>query len=395
MYQIQLNKSPSICSNLHNLATMSSLTPQESLRYQRHFSLPEVGTEGQEKLKAASVLCIGTGGLGSPIALYLAAAGVGKIGLVDDDKVEASNLQRQIIHGESWIGEPKLESAKQRLLETNPHAEIICHHARFTSKNAMEIAKDYDIIIDGTDNFPTRYLSNDVSFLLKKPNVYGSIFRFEGQVSVFAPHLGGPCYRCMLPQPPDPGTVPSCAEAGVLGVLPGIIGSLQAMEAIKLILGAGEPPLGKLVHYDALNTAFRTFNLRKDPECPLCGENPTVTELIDYEGFCGLNQPSTVNEISVKELKDKMDAGLDGILVDVRMPYEYDISSIEGSQLIPLPDVPSQLDQLPKNQTIYMHCKMGARSAKACQILLDAGFADVINIAGGMDAWSEEIEPSS
>lgn len=373
---------------------MPPLSPEENLRYARHFSLPEVGTEGQKKLKNASVLCIGTGGLGSPIALYLAAAGVGKIGLVDDDNVEASNLQRQIIHGESWIGKPKLESAKQRLLETNPHIEVICHQARFTAKNAMEIAQGYDIIIDGTDNFPTRYLSNDVAFLLKKPNIYGSIFRFEGQVSVFAPHLEGPCYRCMLPQPPDPGTVPSCAEAGVLGVLPGIIGSLQAMEAIKLILGAGEPPLGKLVHYDALNTAFRTFNLRKDPECPLCGENPTVTKLIDYEGFCGLNRPNAFKEISVRELKDKLDAGIDGLLIDVRMPYEHEVASIEGSQLIPLPDFPNHTEQLPKDQPIYVHCKKGGRSTKACQILIDAGFSNVTNIEGGTDAWREEVDPT-
>ena len=316
-----------------------ALTPEENQRYARHFTLPEVGSEGQEKLKASSVLCIGTGGLGSPIALYLAAAGVGKIGLVDDDKVEASNLQRQIIHGESWIGKPKLESAKARLLETNPHIKVITHHARFTAANAMEIAKDYDVIIDGTDNFPTRYLSNDVSFLLKKPNVYGSIFRFEGQMSVFAPHLGGPCYRCMLPEPPDPGSVPSCAEAGVLGVLPGIIGSLQAMEAIKLLLDAGKPPLGKLLHYDALNTEFRTFNLRKDPQCPLCGDNPTVTELIDYEDFCGLKPPETMTEITVAELKQKLESGLDGILIDVRMPNEHAECSISGSTLIPLPTI--------------------------------------------------------
>ncbi len=371
-----------------------SLTDAEKNRYARHFTLPEVGSEGQEKLKASSVLCIGTGGLGSPIALYLAAAGVGKIGLVDDDKVEASNLQRQIIHGESWIGKSKLDSAKSRLLETNPHIEVVTHHARFTAANAIEIAQDYDVIIDGTDNFPTRYLSNDVSFLLKKPNVYGSIFRFEGQMSVFAPHLGGPCYRCMLPEPPDPGSVPSCAEAGVLGVLPGIIGSLQAMEAIKLLLGAGKPPLGKLLHYDALNTEFRTFNLRKDPQCPLCGDNPTVTALIDYENFCGLTPPSTMTEITVTELRQKLDQGLDGILIDVRMQQEYDAARLEQSRHIPLPTIVNAASGLPKDQNLYIHCKGGVRSARACAQLADLGFTKLINIEGGLDAWREQIDPA-
>lgn len=367
------------------------LTASEKNRYARHFTLPEVGSKGQEKLKSSSVLCIGAGGLGSPIALYLAAAGVGKIGIVDDDKVEASNLQRQIIHGESWIGKSKLESAKARLLETNPHTQVVTINARFNAANAMEIAKDYDVIIDGTDNFPTRYLSNDVSFLLKKPNVYGSIFRFEGQMSVFAPHLGGPCYRCMLPEPPDPGSVPSCAEAGVLGVLPGIIGSLQAMEAIKLLLGAGKPPLGKLTHYDALNTEFRTFNLKKDPQCPLCGVNPSVTELIDYEDFCGTKPPETMTEISVTELKEKLDAGLDGILIDVRMPAENAECSISGSRLIPLPTIADTASELPKDQILYIHCKAGGRSAKACGILAGLGFTKLVNIEGGMDAWQENI----
>lgn len=369
------------------------LSPEENKRYARHFTLPEVGSAGQQKLKDSSVLCIGAGGLGSPIALYLAAAGIGTIGIVDDDKVETSNLQRQIIHGQSWIGKPKLQSAKARLLETNPHTNIVTYNQKFTSANALHIAKDYDIIIDGTDNFPTRYLSNDVAFLLKKPNIYGSIFRFEGQMSVFAPHLGGPCYRCMLPEPPDPGTVPSCAEAGVLGVLPGIIGSMQAMEAIKLILGAGTPPLGKLVHYDALNTNFRNFNLRKDPKCPLCGKNPTITELIDYEEFCGVKPPDTMTEITVTELKAKLNSELDGILIDVRLPAEHAECSISGSQLIPLPQILSGAATLPKDTPLYIHCKGGVRSARACTYLAEHGYTQLINIAGGMDAWLELDTP--
>ncbi|MFC5051544.1 molybdopterin-synthase adenylyltransferase MoeB [Rubritalea spongiae] len=370
------------------------LTPAEKQRYARHFTLPEVGEEGQEKLKQSAILCIGTGGLGAPAAMYLAAAGVGRIGLVDADHVESSNLQRQIIHGERWIGKPKLDSAKSRLLEINPYIEVECHETRFTAANAEQIASEYDIIIDGTDNFPTRYLSNDVAYLLKKPNIYGSIFRFEGQVSVFAPHLGGPCYRCMLPTPPEPGSIPSCAEAGVLGVLPGIIGSLQAMEAIKLILGAGKPPLGKLVHYDALNTEFRKFTLRKDPECPLCGNNPTITELIDYEQFCGLPSTSTMKEITVLELKEKLDTGLDGILVDVRTPEEVAAAALDGTQRIPLQELPQRYREIPTDKTIYIHCKAGGRSAKACSFLADQDITNTVNIKGGIDAWRDLIDPS-
>ena len=370
------------------------LSPAEKQRYARHFTLSQVGESGQEKLKSSSALLIGTGGLGSPAALYLAAAGVGRIGLVDADHVESSNLQRQILHGESWIGKPKLESAKARLLEVNPLVEVECHETRFTSANARQIAENYDIIIDGTDNFPTRYLSNDVAFFLKKPNIYASIFRFEGQISVFAPHLGGPCYRCMLPTPPDPGTVPSCAEAGVLGVLPGIIGSLQAMEAIKLILGAGQPPLGKLVHYDALNTEFRNINLRKDPQCPLCGDNPSVTDLIDYEGFCGVPNTSTMQEITVLELKDKLDAGLDGVLVDVRTPAEVDAAAIDGTQRIPLQELPQRFSEIPTDKTIYIHCKVGGRSAKACAFLAEQGITNTVNVKGGIDAWRDLIDPT-
>ncbi|MGJ8673364.1 molybdopterin-synthase adenylyltransferase MoeB [Rubritalea sp.] len=368
------------------------LTPAEKQRYARHFSLPEVGEEGQIKLKQSSVLCIGTGGLGSPAAMYLAAAGVGRIGLIDADHVESSNLQRQIIHGESWIGKPKLESAKARLQEINSFIEIECHETRFCAANAKQLTSNYDIIIDGTDNFPTRYLSNDVAYLLKKPNIYGSIFRFEGQVSVFAPHLGGPCYRCMLPTPPDPGTVPSCAEAGVLGVLPGVIGSLQAMEAIKLILGAGKPPLGKLVHYDALNTEFRKFTLRKDPECPLCGDNPTVTDLIDYENFCGIPSTSTMKEITVLELKEKLDSGLNGILVDVRTPAEVAAAALNGTQRIPLQELTARFSEIPTDKTIYIHCKAGGRSAKACTFLAEQGITNTVNIKGGIDAWRDLID---
>ena len=368
------------------------LSTEEKARYARHFSLNQVGLEGQEKLKASSVLCIGAGGLGSPAALYLAAAGVGKIGIVDADVVEVSNLQRQILHGQSTLGQSKLDSAELRIRDTNPHVEVIKYPENFTSQNALEIAKDYDVIIDGTDNFPTRYLSNDVSVLLKKPNVYASIFRFEGQLSVFAPHLSGPCYRCMLPQPPDPGTVPSCAEAGVLGVLPGIIGSLQAMEAIKLILGTGEPPLGKLLHYDALQTRFREFNLKRDPECPLCGENPTITQLIDYENFCGMNTPTPNNpaEISVTELQQKLADGFDGIFLDVRETWEYDVANIPGARLTPLATFPSIIPELQAaglDTEIIIHCKSGVRSDRACEFLRGEGFTNAINVAGGIDAW--------
>lgn len=371
------------------------LTPADRLRYSRHFLLPEVGEAGQLTLKSSSVLLIGTGGLGSPSALYLAAAGVGRIGLIDADHVESSNLQRQIIHGESWIGRPKLESAKARLTEINSMIEITCHEGYFSSDNAMEIAKDYDIIIDGTDNFPTRYLSNDTAYFLGIPNIYGSIFRFEGQLSVFAPHLGGPCYRCMLPNPPEPGSVPSCAEAGVLGVLPGIIGSLQAMEAIKLLLGVGKPPLGKLVHYDALNTEFRTFQLRKDPQCPLCGDHPSITKLIDYQGFCGLPTTETMKEITVTDLKARLDNGLDGILLDVRTPAEAAAASIPGVHYhIPLQELPQRWKEIPTDKTIYIHCKAGGRSAKACEFYTAQGITSTINVKGGIDAYRDLIDPS-
>jgi len=387
------------------------LSNEEKARYARHFSLSQVGLEGQEKLKNSSVLCIGAGGLGSPSTLYLAAAGVGRIGIVDSDVVELSNLQRQILHGQSTLGETKLNSAEARLREINPNVKVEKHACNFTAENAMEIAANYDIIIDGTDNFPTRYLSNDVAFFLKKPNIYASIFRFEGQLSVFAPHLGGPCYRCMLPQPPDPGTVPSCAEAGVLGVLPGIVGSLQAMEAIKLLLGAGEPPLGRLIHYDALQTKFREFKLRRDPECPLCGDHPTVTELIDYNEFCGIPkptppmqaststtpshpshsaQPSGPSEITAMQLKRKLSGEFSGVLIDVREPWEYNVSCVEESQLIPIRQFQAALPELEKagkDQEILLICQTGARSSHVQQFLITQGFTNTHNVKGGMSSW--------
>ncbi|MGB0774726.1 MAG: molybdopterin-synthase adenylyltransferase MoeB [Akkermansiaceae bacterium] len=369
------------------------LSVDEKARYARHFTLEQVGLEGQEKLKNSAVLCIGAGGLGSPAAMYLAAAGVGRIGIVDSDVVEVSNLQRQILHGESTLGMSKLESGQQRLLDINPHVAVEKHGCNFTAANAMEIAADYDVILDGTDNFPTRYLSNDVSFLLKKPNIYGSIFRFEGQLSVFAPHLGGPCYRCMLPQPPDPGSVPSCAEAGVLGVLPGIIGSMQAMETVKLLLGTGDPPLGRLIHYDALQTRFREFKLRRDPECPLCGDHRTITELVDYNQFCGIPRPDEVSDsgnISVSQLKQKLDAGYEGILIDVREPWEHDVANIPEARLVPLAEFPSIIPELieaGRDAEILIHCKSGMRSARAVEFLTNDGFTNAHNVAGGIDAW--------
>ena len=333
----------SIIDNLR--AQESVFDADENARYSRHLLMPEVGLAGQQRLKSARVLCIGAGGLGSPSALYLAAAGIGTLGLVDADRVELSNLQRQLLHGTSDIGRPKVESARDRLREVNPHIQVQLHEERFTSANAEELVTAYDLVIDGSDNFPTRYLSSDVCVLAQKPNIYGSVFRFDGQTTVFAPHLGGPCYRCLFPQPPPPGTVPSCAEAGVLGVLPGIIGMLQAIEAIKLITGLGESLLGRLIHFDALKMKWREFNLRRDPHCPVCGENPTITELIDYEHFCAGATPAdeaedTVPEITVQELKRRMSAGTPLLLLDVREPFEYDIARIDRATLIPLQQLP-------------------------------------------------------
>lgn len=369
------------------------LSNEEKARYARHFTLQQVGLDGQERLKNSSVLCVGAGGLGSPATLYLAAAGVGRIGIVDSDVVELSNLQRQILHGQSTLGMSKLDSGEARLVDINPHVQVEKHACNFTAENALEIAKDYDVVIDGTDNFPTRYLSNDVSFFLKKPNIYASIFRFEGQLSVFAPHLGGPCYRCMLPQPPDPGSVPSCAEAGVLGVLPGIMGSLQAMEAIKILLAVGTPPLGKLLHYDALQTTFREFKLRRDPECPLCGENPTISQLMNYDQFCGIpcrDDASDDFEISVVELKDKLAHNFSCTLLDVRETWEHDVANIKEARLIPLGEFPTivpELEAMGRNHEILILCKSGVRSARACELLINDGFTNVRNVAGGIDAW--------
>ena len=373
---------------------MNDLSPAELQRYARHLSIPEFGLEGQRKLKAARVLCIGAGGLGSPVAMHLAAAGVGTLGIVDADVVEESNLQRQLLHGTKDLGRSKVESASDRLHDINPNVAIIPYAVRFTRENAMEMVRDYDVVIDGTDNFPTRYLSNDVCVLLKKPNVYGSILRFEGQCSVFAPHLGGPCYRCLSPQPPAPGLVPSCAEGGVLGVMPGIIGTMQATEAIKLITGIGQTLMGRLLHFDALTMKFRTFNLRRDPQCPVCGDQPTITELIDYEGFCAMpTRQMNETDLSVQELNEMMQRGDDFLLLDVREPFEENIARIEGAKLVPLGELESRLDELPRDQKIAVHCKSGGRSAKAVELMKQSGFEDVWNVTGGINAWSEEIDP--
>lgn len=369
------------------------LSSAELLRYSRHVLIPSVGVEGQLKLKNASVLLIGTGALGSPAALYLAAAGVGRLGLVDADVVDASNLQRQILHGESWIGKPKLESAAARLREVNPLVKVELHPTRFTPGNAMEIAGSYDILVDGSDNFPTRFLTNDTAFLQKKPLVYGAIHRFEGQAGVFAPHLGGPCYRCLLPNTPPPGSVPSCQEAGVLGVLPGIIGSVQAMETIKLILGIGTIPLGKLTCYDALNSAFRSLRLNRDPQCRLCGDSPEITTVSNPDTTASAScdfTPEHMESITTAELRTVLNGNFEGLLIDVREPDEHAVASIEGARLIPLQTLPDQLGSLPKDREILIHCKSGRRSAKAVELLLENGFTQVKNVSGGIDSWLAE-----
>src|SRR4051812_27790650 len=344
------------------------LNNEEIRRYSRHLILPEVGMAGQKKICSASVLCIGAGGLGSPIAMYLAAAGVGKIGVLDFDKVDFSNLQRQIIHGTSDVGRPKTESAKETILGINPNTEVVIHETRLSSENAMEIIAKYDIVVDGTDNFPTRYLTNDACVLLKKANVYGSIFRFEGQASVFAPHLGGPCYRCLYPEPPPPGMVPSCAEGGVLGVLPGIVGTIQATEILKLALGKGSSLVGRLLLFNALDMKFRELKLRRDPACPICGDNPTITELIDYDQFCGISpEPEAAaanpDEVSVQEMKRALQDPKLGIrVIDVREPDEYQIAHVDGVPLFPLSALQQRFTELDPNQTLYVHCKSGVRS---------------------------------
>jgi sulfur-carrier protein adenylyltransferase/sulfurtransferase len=367
------------------------MTKDEQLRYSRHLIMPEVGAEGQRRLNDARVLCIGAGGLGSPAALYLAAAGVGKLGLVDFDQVDLSNLQRQILHGTKDVGRKKLDSARDRLRDVNPNVEIKTHEARFTSANALEIVSSYDVVVDGSDNFPTRYLSNDVCVFAKKPNVYGSVFRFDGQTTVFAPHLGGPCYRCLFPEPPPPGSVPNCAQAGVLGVLPGIVGTIQANEAIKLILGVGESLVGRLLYFDALKMKFREFKLRRDPQCPVCGDSPTITGPIDYEQFCGV-MTDVVPAISVRELKQKLDAHESFQLVDVREPFEHEIASIDSARLIPLGELPDRLDELDHERLTIVHCHSGQRSAQAVRLLREAGFANVFNLEGGIAKWSDEID---
>ena len=376
------------------------LSNDEISRYSRHLILPEVGMAGQKKLKSTSVLCIGTGGLGSPIAMYLAAAGIGKIGIVDFDVVDYSNLQRQIIHGTPDVDRPKVQSGKETLNSINPEVEVVIHETMLTSDNALEIIEPYDIVVDGTDNFPTRYLTNDACVLLKKPNVYGSIFRFEGQASVFAPELGGPCYRCLYPEPPPPGMVPSCAEGGVLGVLPGIIGCIQATEIIKLALGKGEPLINRLMLYSALDMSFRELKLRRDPKCPICGENPTITELIDYQEFCGIgdepNEPQVhPDEVSVQDMKKAMDdSSSDIAFLDVREYDEVEIARIEGVPLIPLGELPQRFMELDPNQTIYIHCKVGGRSLKAVEFLKQQGFKYCKSVAGGINAWSDDIDCS-
>jgi adenylyltransferase/sulfurtransferase len=374
------------------------LDSDEIRRYSRHLILPEVGLQGQKKICSASVLCIGAGGLGSPIAMYLAAAGIGKLGILDFDAVDLSNLQRQILHGTPDVGRPKTQSARETLLRLNPKVQVILHDTRLTSENALEIMRPYDIVVDGTDNFPTRYLTNDACVLLRKPNVYGSIFRFEGQASVFAPHLGGPCYRCLYPEPPPPGMVPSCAEGGVLGVLPGIIGLIQATEILKLILGQGTSLLNRLLLFNALDMQFRELKLRRDPQCPLCGEHPTITRLIDYQTFCGVLPPSSPNtmhpdEVTVHDLKQALDNAKLGIQVlDVREPDEHQIASINGTRLLPLSTLAQHYNELDPNQLYYIHCKAGGRSMKALQFLREQGFKHLKSVKGGITAWSDEID---
>ncbi len=377
----------------------ATLSNDEILRYSRHLILPEVNLEGQKKLKAAKVLCIGAGGLGSPLLMYLAAAGIGTIGIVDFDIVDFTNLQRQIIHGTADVGRTKMQSAKETIASINPNVEVIGFEEEFTSANAVRIVKDFDIVIDGTDNFPTRYLTNDVCVLLGKPNVYGSIFRFEGQATVFWAEKG-PCYRCLYPEPPPPGLVPSCAEGGVLGVLPGIIGCIQANEAIKLILGVGNPLIGRLMLFNALKMQFRELRLMKDPACPICGDNKTITELIDYQQFCGIRgeeaAPQAVEEneeITVVELKARMDAGEKLTVIDVREPYEFAIARIPGTTLIPLGQIAERSVDLDKSTEIILHCRSGKRSADALNQLKAKGFTRLKNVVGGIMAWSEQVDP--
>ncbi len=377
---------------------MIELSNEEIRRYSRHLILPEVGLAGQRRIRNTSVLCIGAGGLGSPIAMYLAAAGIGKLGIVDFDTVDYSNLQRQILHSDADVGVSKADSAKASINALNPNVEVVLHKTRISAENALDLIRPYDIVVDGTDNFPTRYLTNDACVLLGKPNVYGSIFRFEGQASVFAPNQGGPCYRCLYPEPPPPGMVPSCAEGGVLGVLPGIIGCIQAAEILKLALGKGTSLIGRLLLFNALDMKFRELRLRKDPKCPLCGPNPSITALIDYEQFCGV-VPEPVNpgqhpdEVTVQEMKRALDLPALGIrVVDVREPDEVEIARVAGVPLLPLSTLPQRFTELDPNQQIYLHCKSGKRSMKALEFLRQQGFKYVKSVKGGISAWSDEID---
>ena len=389
----------SAVKNHEAAAASPTLSQQEILRYSRHLIMPEVAMDGQLKLKQAKVLLVGTGGLGAPLGLYLAAAGVGRIGLVDFDVVDHTNLQRQVIHGTKDVGRLKLDSAIDRMSDINPHIQLDRHEVALTSENALDIIRDYDIVVDGTDNFPTRYLVNDACVLLGKPNVYGSIFRFEGQATVFA-YDGGPCYRCLYPEPPPPGLVPSCAEGGVLGILPGLIGVVQATETVKLILGSGEPLVGRLLLYDALAMRFRELKLRKNPECPACGVNRTITQLIDYHQFCGIPQHEPAPSPGMSEwetdpvdVKARMDRDEDFVLIDVREPHEYQICRIPGARLIPLGELPRRVHELNSADEIVAHCRSGVRSAKAIDFLRQAGFRKVKNMRGGILAWSDKVDP--
>ena len=380
------------------MTVSEELTHEEVKRYSRHLIMPEVGMTGQKKLKKASVLCVGAGGLGSPLAFYLTAAGVGRIGIVDFDVVDFSNLQRQILHTTEDVGRPKLDSAADKLKALNPNVNVELHETRLTSENALQLFEKYDIVVDGTDNFPTRYLVNDACVLTGKPNVYGSIFRFEGQASIFAAS-DGPCYRCLYPEPPPPGLVPSCAEGGVLGILPGLIGLVQATEVIKLILEKGDTLVGRLLLFDALGMKFRELKLKKDPECPVCGENATIKALIDYEEFCGIGpefeeSPTGIDEVTAKELKEELDQGQDPYILDVRNPVEYEISRIEGSHLIPLDQLLNRLNELDSARDIVAYCRTGARSAKAIEMLQEAGFRKLRNLKGGVLAWVDDVDPT-
>jgi len=392
-----------MATTLEHPATLPPLSNDEIARYSRHLLLPEVGLEGQQKLKAAKVLCVGTGGLGSPLAFYLAAAGIGTLGLVDFDVVDESNLQRQIIHTTKDVGRPKIDSATEKLTALNPYMKVVKHETMLTSANALEIIRDYDIVADGTDNFPTRYLVNDACVLTGKPNAYGSIFRFEGQASVFATKEG-PCYRCLYPEPPPPGLVPSCAEGGVLGILPGLVGVIQATEVIKLILGQGQPLIGRLLLVDSLSMHFRELKLQKNPDCPVCGNSPTVTKLIDYNQFCGITPEPKANpvngtpvqngipQMTAVELKRRLDAGDNLFVLDVREPHEYQIANL-GAKLIPLGELANRLGELDPNREIVVHCKSGGRSQKASELLAQNGFKKLHNLAGGINGWATDVDP--